>query len=298
MRETPVIGISACLLGKKVRYNGEHRLDTYLRFILRRSARWIPLCPEVESGLPVPREPMVLAGRPESLQIVTINTGIDHTERIIRWSESKLMRLSKKEIHGFIFKSRSPSCGLSVNISGTDQKASGLFASAFKKRFPEIPVTEEERLYNPGERRVFFEKVLAFQRWKDIRNKRDLLEFHKRDELILLSRGDKESSHLADVLNLSYREARERYLDLLMKILDLKVTPEKELRVLQKILYKLKDLLSPKEYRHLQKKIQEFRAGKISLRTLLSILRYYSELHSIEELINQYYLSPQHLEIL
>src|SRR4030042_3743821 len=107
------IGISACLLGEKVRYDGGHSLDRYITDTLGRYFEWVPVCPEVEYGLPVPREAMHLIGEPASPRLVTVRTGIDHTEGMTKWAADKLSRLEKEDLRGFIFKSKSPSSGIS-----------------------------------------------------------------------------------------------------------------------------------------------------------------------------------------
>ena len=122
------IGISSCLLGEKVRYDGGHRWDHYITDTLGRYFDWLPVCPEVEYGLPVPREAMRLTGDPDSPRLVTIFTGIDHTHGMIEWSESKLRELGNSNLCGFIFKSRSPSSGsghVCKGVHGTLSPPSG-----------------------------------------------------------------------------------------------------------------------------------------------------------------------------
>lgn len=159
------IGISACLLGKKVRYDGSHKLNKSLKRWGQKRIRFIPVCPEVECGLSVPREPMVLRGNPENPRLVTINSGIDYTAKLKKWIKEKLKVLKKENISGFIFKSRSPTCGLkSVKMKGYRKKINGIFAMAIIKVFPEIPVAEDEKLIDSGSRRRFLKKVKAYNR--------------------------------------------------------------------------------------------------------------------------------------
>ncbi len=106
------VGVSSCLLGEKVRYDGGHKLDRYITEILGQFFEYVPVCPEVEYGLPVPRETLRLAGDPASPRLVTSRTGVDHTEGMQRWAETKLNDLTRENLAGFIFKSRSPSSGL------------------------------------------------------------------------------------------------------------------------------------------------------------------------------------------
>ncbi|MCX7793316.1 MAG: DUF523 domain-containing protein [Thermodesulfovibrionales bacterium] len=161
MRRKIKIGISACLIGKKVRYNGSHKLNRNIkRWASSKGIELIPVCPEVECGLPVPREPMILIGNPEAPRLLTIETGIDYTDKLKRWSKEKLKALKKEKLSGFIFKSRSPSCGLrSVKIKGHRKKINGLFTSSIIDSFPEMPVTEDDRLKTPASRERFFKKI-------------------------------------------------------------------------------------------------------------------------------------------
>lgn len=106
------IGISTCLLGEKVRYDGGHKLDRYITDTLGNYFEWVPACPGVEYGLPVPRESMHLIGDPASPRLVTVRTGIDHTEGMKKWAEDKLRQLEKEDLCGFIFKGKSSSSGI------------------------------------------------------------------------------------------------------------------------------------------------------------------------------------------
>jgi len=106
------LGISSCLLGNKVRYDGGHKLDHFLADTLGAYVDWVSVCPEVESGLSVPREAMHLVGDPEAPRLATIRSGVDHTSRMRRWAIKKVTALAAEDLCGFVFKSRSPSSGM------------------------------------------------------------------------------------------------------------------------------------------------------------------------------------------
>lgn len=170
------MGISSCLLGEKVRYDGGHKGDRYITDTLGQYFEWVPVCPEVEYGLFVPREAMRLVGDPASPRIVTVHTGIDHTEGMLKWAVKKLKELEKEEFCGFIFKSKSPSSGIGgVKVylpSGMpSQKGVGIFGGAFMQYFPLIPVIDEGRLHDPGLRENFIERVFVYKRWKEFLEK-------------------------------------------------------------------------------------------------------------------------------
>jgi uncharacterized protein YbbK (DUF523 family) len=160
------IGISACLLGKNVRYDGGHKLDPRLMDTLGQVVEWAPVCPEVEAGLSVPREAMQLVSGPDAPRLVTIETRIDHTGRMTHWVRRELVRISNQGLSGFVFKARSPSCGVRdaeiVTSSGRSAgRGAGLFAAAVAARFPALPVEDEGRLQDPVVRKSFLERAFA-----------------------------------------------------------------------------------------------------------------------------------------
>ncbi len=144
------IGISSCLLGNNVRYDGGNKREDRLIELLGSLVEWVPLCPEAESGLPVPRAAMQLVLEQGGLRLKTITTGIDQTERLVRWTEEKLATMARGKLAGFVFKARSPSCALRDAVilcpGGEVRQGAGVFASAFRARFPDIPIRDEESL--------------------------------------------------------------------------------------------------------------------------------------------------------
>jgi uncharacterized protein YbbK (DUF523 family) len=159
------IAISSCLLGNNVRYDGGHKLDRYLRDTLGRFVEWVPVCPEAEAGLTVPREPMRLVTDNNRMRLITIATKQDRTDAVVRWIENKLHCLKQEHIRGFILKARSPSCGIhdAELFSAKDATigaSAGLFAKAVMDRFPALPVEDEERLRDPAIRQMFLDRIL------------------------------------------------------------------------------------------------------------------------------------------
>jgi len=162
------LGISACLLGENVRYDGGHQHDRFLTDTMGKYVQFVPVCPEVECGLGVPREAMCLAGDPASPRLVTKKTGRDFTDQMIRWTRKRVRELEKENLCGFIFKSRSPSCGMSIaNVD--HQKSVGIFARVFLEHFPLLPAEEEGRLHDPLPGKNVIERILALPRWKEKR---------------------------------------------------------------------------------------------------------------------------------
>lgn len=164
-KQQPIrIGISSCLLGEKVRYDGGHKLDRFLRDNLGQYVEYVPVCPEAECGLGVPREPMYLTGDPDDPRLLTNETGIDLTDRLHIWCQSKVQEMEGLSLAAFVFKSRSPSCGIKgvKVLTGKGLEAgsgTGIFARMFMESFPETPVEDSDRLQGPLIREKFMERV-------------------------------------------------------------------------------------------------------------------------------------------
>lgn len=161
------LGISACLLGEKVRYDGGHKLDTFIKDALGKYAEYVPVCPEVECGLGVPRKSMRLEGKPDSPRLIITEIRQDMTRRMVNWSQKRAIQLENEGIRGFIFKSNSPSCGIKkVNVYNEKnipvEAGAGIFAEIFIKHFPLLLVEDEEHLNDPGLRENFIERIFAF----------------------------------------------------------------------------------------------------------------------------------------
>ncbi|MCP4112915.1 MAG: DUF523 domain-containing protein [Desulfobacteraceae bacterium] len=168
------VGISSCLLGQKVRYNGGHKLNPLITEIMGKYFEYVPVCPEVECGMGIPRETLCLKGNPARL--MTTETKKDYTEQMIKWAYKRIADLEKKQLCGFIFKKKSPSCGMKdVSIFNEKGKAvkkgTGIFARAFMSHFPFIPAEEEKSFCRPETRENFIEQVFAFRQWREFKHK-------------------------------------------------------------------------------------------------------------------------------
>ena len=159
----PRVGVSSCLLGEAVRWNGADKRDRNVTDVLGRLFEWVPLCPEVEIGLGVPREPIRLEGDPASPRLVGRTSGIDLTERMEAFTTERVERIADSGLCGYVFKSGSPTCGLQevevVPASGAPRPGTGLFAAEVMRRLPGFPVEEERGLDDPGRRERFIQRV-------------------------------------------------------------------------------------------------------------------------------------------
>ena len=162
------VGVSSCLLGERVRYDGGHKHDRAITYCLGRFFRFVPVCPETGCGMPTPREAMRLEGDPAAPRLVTHQSRIDLTDQMLAWCRMKVRKLEGEELCGFILKKGSPSCGLSrvevCNDDGASKYGSGLFAAAVVGHFPLLPVEEEGRLNNPCCQEDFIGRVFGYWR--------------------------------------------------------------------------------------------------------------------------------------
>jgi len=304
------LGVSSCLLGQKVRYDGQHKLDHYIVDILGPFAEFVPVCPEVECGLPVPREAMHLAGDINAPRLVTIHTGIDQTDKMKSWMTGKLDELEKEKLCGFIFKSKSPSSGrYNVKVFGDNgipvKQGVGLFARAFVERFPLIPVEEEGRLNDNVLRENFIDKIMVFSRWREYEEKdgsiQGLVEFHSRHKYMLMAHSSDSVKVLGQIVAGYNRKnlaaVKNRYLEALMKALDYKVTPKKNRNVMMHIMGYFKKNLSADEKQELLNLIDGYVDGLFPMLSPLTLLRHYTRKYNSEFLLQQYYLDPSAEEL-
>jgi uncharacterized protein YbbK (DUF523 family) len=161
------VGISSCLLGENVRYDGGHKLDSFLKDTLRKYVDYVPVCPEVECGLGVPRKSMRLEGEPDSTRLIITETRQDMTRRMVNWAQKRVIQLEQEYIRGFIFKSNSSNCGIKkVKIYNEKdvpfEAGMGIFARIFIEHFPLLPVEDEESLHDSSLRKNFIERIFAF----------------------------------------------------------------------------------------------------------------------------------------
>ncbi len=160
------VGVSACLLGQEVRYDGGHKRDRFLTDVLGPSVEWVPVCPEVEIGLGVPRPPIRLEGDPDAPRLVDPRSRVDHTERMVRFAKARTAALARLELDGYVLKKDSPSCGMEgVPVEGTSRRGVGLFARALMEALPTLPMEDEARLHEARLCESFVQRMFARRRW-------------------------------------------------------------------------------------------------------------------------------------
>ncbi len=305
------LGISACLLGEKVRFDGSHQWDRFITGTLGKYVDFVPVCPEVECGFGVPREPMRLAGNPDNPRLITVRTGVDHTDRMINWAKKRVRELEAEELCGFIFKSDSPSNGLErvkvYNAQGVPvKKGVGIFARLFMEHFPLLPVEDEGRLHDLNLRENFIQRLFAFKRWREVASRKNgalanLITFHTWHKLLILSHSPQHyrvlGSLVARAKEIPIKELYSQYQTLLMEALRLKTTPKKNTNVLYHLMGFFKKDLSADEKQELLDIIDSYAQGYLPLIVPITLINHYVRKYRQPYLKDQYYLNPHPLDL-
>ena len=226
------VGVSSCLLGEMVRYDGDHRCDRWVTDTLGEVVTLVPVCPEVEVGMGVPRETVRLEGDSAAPRMIAPGSGADWTTRMNRYARRRVRELDGEDLCGYIFKKNSPSCGVfRVKVHDEHGRATrssrGLFAAAFAERFPLVPVEDEGRLLDTGLRENFIERVFAFRRLRDVFGRHwkrgELITFHSREESLLMDHSPKHHKVLGRLVKAIADHTpavfRDRYMELFMEAL-------------------------------------------------------------------------------
>jgi uncharacterized protein YbgA (DUF1722 family)/uncharacterized protein YbbK (DUF523 family) len=305
------LGISSCLLGNKVRYDGQHQYDSWLVEELGPYVEFVPVCPEVECGLPVPREAMRLVGNPDNPRLMTIHTGKDITPQMLTFCKQKTKVLAKENLCGFVFKSKSPSSGMErVKVypeqGGIAEKQGvGIFAREFMRAFPLLPVEEEGRLHDPILRENFIERIFNLQRWLLLLEQKpkagDIVDFHTRHKLLLMAHSPVHYRSMgklvADIKSYKINEFQDVYLEQLMQATAKPATKAKHQNVLLHILGYFKQDLTSEEKAELIDIIDFYKANHYPLIVPITLLNHYVRKYDKPYLAEQYYLNPHPMEL-
>ena len=304
------LGISTCLLGENVRFDGGHKLDRYLTDTLGQFVEYVPVCPEVECGFGVPRESFRLVGDPGNPRLVTSRTNQDHTERMAAWAKKRVAELEKENLCGFIFKSGSPSSGMErvrmYDHNGVPSKVGvGIFARIFMDHFPLLPVEEEGRLHDPRLRENFIERLFALKRWRDgLKEKpslKALVAFHTRNKLLLLAHSPQHHRQMGRLVaggrELPLKELYARYQEIFLEALQLKTTNKKHTNVLMHMLGYFKGQLSAGEKQEMLELIEQYRLEALPIVVPMTLMSHYVRKYNESYLKEQTYLQPHPAEL-
>lgn len=305
------IGISACLLGEKVRFDGGHKHDRYLTDILGNFFEFVPSCPEVEIGMGVPRDSVRLVNVSQSIRLIGPKTGTDWTDKMISYSAKLVKKLTSVNFSGYILKSDSPTCGMErVRIYNKDgipnKNGRGLFAEVFIKENPLIPVEEEGRLNDAKIRENFITRIFSYNRLQNLINNNfsrgSLVEFHTMHKYELMAHSIKHYQTLgrlvADAKKYPLNEVAEKYTGLFMEALSLKTTTKKNVNVLHHIFGYLKEFLTPTDKQSILNVIEDYHEELVPLVVPITLLKHYVEKHNIDYIKDQVYLNPHPKELM
>ncbi|MGA1561858.1 MAG: YbgA family protein [Gammaproteobacteria bacterium] len=300
----PRVAVSACLLGEQVRYDGAHKRDRYITDQLAQLIDFVPVCPEVEAGLGVPRPTIQLRKIENEIRVVrSDDAAVDVTEQIDAVAEKRAQQLTG-EISGFILKKKSPSCGMErvpVAIAQGrphDRSGIGRFAQTFHRLAPLIPLEEEGRLCDAALRENFLERVYALHRWQqlDLTQPSSLVEFHARHKFMLMARGGDWYVRLgrivAGVTRENMHDRATAYIQHFMQVMARVVTRKRQINVLQHAMGYLKQDLAAADKQELLEVFQAYRHAYVPLAAPLTLLRHHLRKHPQEYLARQHYFEP------
>jgi uncharacterized protein YbgA (DUF1722 family)/uncharacterized protein YbbK (DUF523 family) len=305
------LGISACLLGENVRFDGGHKKDQYLTGTLAQFVEWVPVCPEVDIGLGTPRESLHLIGNPEAPRMVTTKTNVDYTDAMLKYAHAKVEQLKKLHLNGYILKKDSPSCGMErVRVYAGKGMATrngvGLFARVLLEQMPTLPVEEEGRLNDSGLRENFIVRVFCNYRWQNLLARpfrlNALITFHAQHKFLLMAHSEKHLRELGKLVAAakSYKpkELLGKYAEIFFTALRHSATTRKHSNVLLHIAGYFKKQLDEKDKKELHATIEDYRRGLLPLIVPLTLIKHHLNKLDMQYIQDQVYLHPHPKELM
>jgi len=301
------LGISACLLGERVRFDGGHKRDRFLCEALAPFVTWYPVCPERASGMGIPRDTVRLVRSASEIRLLAPRTNTDWSEAMRRTSDELIDELAVVELDGFIVKSKSPTCGLErvkVYPEGGGAPASdgiGAFTARLAAKLPHLPVEEEGRLRDPVLRESFLRAIFGYRRWKDEvasapADAGRLVAFHGANKFLLHSHSPAHAQQLGQIVARvrdvgALRAARE-YLRTFLAALRLRATVGRHVSVLTHMTGYFKNRISASARAELHESIADYRAGLLPRSVPMALVRHHAYENQISYLTGQSYFQP------
>jgi len=306
------IGVSACLIGQEVRFDGGHKRNEFITEIFGRFVEFVPVCPEFELGLGVPRETLRLVkGQDGKVSLIANESGIDHTMAMRAFADRRTASLAGEDLSGYLLKKDSPSCGMErvkvYGLRGTPSRdGRGLYAASLLNRYPNLPVEEEGRLNDPRLRENFIERVFAYRRLRTFFASRwtigRLVAFHTAHKLQLLAHAPIAYSELgrfvANAKGVAKGEVRDHYETTFMAALKQLATPARHTNVLQHMTGYFSKHLETASRRELMLLIDDYRHSLVPLIVPITLIRHYVRVYSVSYLERQSYLEPHPKELM
>ena len=307
----PKVGISACLLGQQVRFDGGHKRDLFLTDLFGKFVDWVAICPEVEVGMGVPRETVRLIGAPAHPRMIAEKSGKDWTAAMHRFAAKRVRDIVDKQLSGYVFKKNSPSCGVErvrvYNANGmAERQGRGLFAAALMNQCPLLPVEEEGRLNDQKLRENFIERVFAYHRWLQATSERRspgaLVRFHTSHKYLLLAHSERHYRRLGRLVaapkQKSLTALYDDYSRVFMEALAVHATEKSHANVLDHMMGYFSKQLTAAERQELVQLIGEFRHQLIPLIAPITMIRHYTRKYQVAYLQGQLYLEPNPKELM
>jgi len=309
------IAVSACLLGENVRYDGGHKYDSYVAEELAAHCELVPLCPEMEAGMGVPREPVHLVGDPAAPRMIGNQSGEDWTVRVGALVRERVTQLGAMRIAGCVLKSRSPSCGIDgVDVAAEDGRLEpigrGLLAAQLRRQLPSLPVEQERGLHDVGRREHFVVRVFAHHRLDDLlaTDVADasaawglVAEFHRRESYLLTAHNPRNRAELDRLVAVTAErppaDLRARYADLYTETMRTCATVVQHVAVLQRILRDLRVQLTARTQEDLTAAIADYHDERTSLIDVMNLIERQLETGGRSILRDQSYFAPAPVEL-
>ena len=303
------LGVSACLMGQEVRYDGGHQRDRFVTDELEGYASYSIVCPEVEAGLGTPRPTARLVNAENGPRFVLSSSGEDLTERMQEHAAERSSSMGVEGLDGFILKKASPSCGISrvkvYSKSSASKSGVGIFAAALQSKDPLLPMEEDGRLNDPGLREHFLTRVYCRARWRafiaEERRPGELVKFHQIHKLLLQTHDDTKYRELgrivSDLKGRPLSESIQIYGVLFQEALQGRSSLGRKVNALQHLSGYLKEPLSGPARRRLSATIKSYQSGDLPIEVPLELLRFHFDVLEFEYPRDQVFLDPYPMEL-
>lgn len=306
------IGVSQCLLGENVRFDGGHKNNDYVVGTLGAWFDFVAVCPEMEIGLGTPRESLRLVQSGSQVRLVAPKSGSDHTTKMREYSLRRAKQIESQRLVGYVFKKDSPSCGMErVRVYGDaampNKNGRGLFAAAVIDLMPALPTEEEGRLGDPRLRENFVTRVFAYSRWLALEDagltRARLFRFHEEHKYVLMAHsqaGLRELGHLLGAARKGSDTAAlaRRYLERFTALMARVPTPKSHANTLYHVAGYFTGQLDAPDRAELVQMIEEYREGRLPLIVPVTLIRHYVRKYAVPYLADQVYLKPHPNEMM
>ena len=302
--QRPLIGISSCLVGQKVRYDGTAKRNSWLVEQFGKHVDFRPICPETAIGMPTPRPPIRLVNSQDQTRVLGVqDPSIDVTEKLENFALETASELQK--VSGYVFMSKSPSCGMErvklYNASGhAEKKGVGAYARVLMASLPNLPCEEEGRLNDPMLRENFVNRVFVYRRWQGLRSRGlaadRLIDFHAQHKYMVMAHSQAAYKRLGRLLSnlkgVDLERVADAYEAEIMTALKRRAGRKRHVNVLQHIQGYLKKSIDDGDRGEMSETIEAYRRGEVPLIVPMKLLRHYFRRHPDEYIDRQWYLDP------